>query len=76
MNNKRYQVAIVGAGPVGMALAIDLGLRGISCILIERRQAAADPKAQNFTQRSSSISISGALRTSCAPRACCRPITR
>src|SRR5262245_4886800 len=53
MNNKRYQVAIVGAGPVGMALAIDLGLRGISCILIERRtEPQRIPKGQNLTQRS------------------------
>jgi 2-polyprenyl-6-methoxyphenol hydroxylase-like FAD-dependent oxidoreductase len=29
-------VVIVGAGPVGLALAGDLGWRGISCILIER----------------------------------------
>jgi 2-polyprenyl-6-methoxyphenol hydroxylase-like FAD-dependent oxidoreductase len=62
--NKRYEVAIVGAGPVGMALAIDLGLRGISCILIERR---TEPQR---------ISTSGALRMSCAPRACCRPTIR
>jgi 4-hydroxyisophthalate hydroxylase len=53
MNNKRYQVAIVGAGPVGMALTIDLGLRGISCILIERRtEPQRIPKGQNLTQRS------------------------
>ena len=28
---KRYQVIIVGGGPVGAALAVDLGLRGVSC---------------------------------------------
>ena len=53
MNNKRYQVAIVGGGPVGVALAVDLGLRGISCILIERRtEPQRIPKGQNLTQRS------------------------
>src|ERR1700752_1993424 len=31
------QVIIVGAGPVGLTLAIDLGLRGISCILLEKK---------------------------------------
>ena len=30
-------VLIVGAGPVGMALAIELGLRDIDCTLVERR---------------------------------------
>jgi NADPH-dependent 2,4-dienoyl-CoA reductase/sulfur reductase-like enzyme len=33
---KRQQVVIVGAGPVGTALAVDLGLRGVSCMLVER----------------------------------------
>jgi 4-hydroxyisophthalate hydroxylase len=50
---KRYQVVIVGGGPVGVALAVDLGLRGISCALIERRTAPHRiPKGQNLTQRS------------------------
>ncbi|MGT2564428.1 FAD-dependent monooxygenase, partial [Streptococcus viridans] len=31
------QVAVVGGGPVGMGLAIDLGQRGIRCAVIERR---------------------------------------
>ena len=34
---KRHQVVIVGGGPVGVALAVELGLRGISCALVERR---------------------------------------
>ena len=33
--DKRHQVVIVGGGPVGVALAVDLGLRGISCALVE-----------------------------------------
>lgn len=32
----KTQVLIVGAGPVGLALAIDLGWRGIECMLIEQ----------------------------------------
>jgi len=32
------QVIIVGAGPVGLTLAIDLGRRGIRCILIEQKE--------------------------------------
>lgn len=31
------QVIIVGAGPVGLTLAIDLGQRGIECVLIEQK---------------------------------------
>ena len=34
---KRSQVIIVGGVPVGVGLAVDLGLRGISCTLVERR---------------------------------------
>src|SRR6202023_2826685 len=49
----RYQVIIVGGGPVGVALAVDLGLRGIRCALIERRfEPPLIPKGQNLTQRS------------------------
>src|SRR6202167_2173112 len=51
--NKRYQVVIVGGGPVGVALAVELGLRGISCALVERRiEPQLIPKGQNLTQRS------------------------
>jgi 2-polyprenyl-6-methoxyphenol hydroxylase-like FAD-dependent oxidoreductase len=49
---KRFQVAIVGGGPVGVALAVDLGLRGISCALVERREGLQNiPKGQNLTPR-------------------------
>ncbi len=50
--NKTYQVVIVGGGPVGAALAVELGMRGISCALVERRQTLPNiPKGQNLTQR-------------------------
>lgn len=50
---KRHQVIIVGGGPVGVALAIELGQRGISCALIERRLTPQQiPKGQGLTQRS------------------------
>jgi 4-hydroxyisophthalate hydroxylase len=49
---KRYQVIIVGGGPVGVALAVELGLRGIHCALVERRVGLHSiPKGQNLTQR-------------------------
>jgi 2-polyprenyl-6-methoxyphenol hydroxylase-like FAD-dependent oxidoreductase len=50
---KRHQVIIVGGGPVGVALAVELGLRRISCIVVERRlEPQRIPKGQNLTQRS------------------------
>jgi 4-hydroxyisophthalate hydroxylase len=49
---QQYQVVIVGGGPVGVALAVDLGLRGVSCALVETRtQMHRIPKGQNLTQR-------------------------
>ncbi len=49
---KRHQVVIVGGGPVGVALAVDLGLRGISCAVVESRTGLSNiPKGQNLTQR-------------------------
>jgi len=51
--SKRYQVVIIGGGPVGVALSVELGQRGISCALIERRlEPQRIPKGQNLTQRS------------------------
>jgi 2-polyprenyl-6-methoxyphenol hydroxylase-like FAD-dependent oxidoreductase len=49
---KRFQVIIVGGGPVGVALAVELGLRGVSCALIERRPGLSNiPKGQNLMPR-------------------------
>src|SRR5262245_13473688 len=49
---KRHQVIVVGGGPVGVALAVDLGLRGISCVLVETRTGMHRiPKGQNLTHR-------------------------
>src|SRR2546421_10922298 len=33
------QVLIVGAGPVGLTLALDLGRRGIRCLVVEQKEA-------------------------------------
>src|SRR5713226_2511901 len=46
------EVAIVGGGPVGVALAVELGQRGISCVLVERHLTPQMiPKGQNLTNR-------------------------
>jgi 2-polyprenyl-6-methoxyphenol hydroxylase-like FAD-dependent oxidoreductase/predicted lipoprotein with Yx(FWY)xxD motif len=48
----RHQVVIVGGGPVGVGLAVDLGLRGISCAVVERRSRLSSiPKGQGLSQR-------------------------
>ncbi|MEJ0078574.1 MAG: FAD-dependent monooxygenase [Alphaproteobacteria bacterium] len=49
---RRFQVVIVGGGPVGVALAVDLGRRGVRCALIETRTGLGRiPKGQNLTHR-------------------------
>jgi 2-polyprenyl-6-methoxyphenol hydroxylase-like FAD-dependent oxidoreductase len=49
---KRPNVIIVGGGPVGVALALDLGLRGVSSVVVESRTTLANiPKGQGLTQR-------------------------
>ena len=46
------QVIIVGGGPVGMGLAIELGQRNVRCVVVERYiQPQPIPKGQNLTQR-------------------------
>lgn len=45
-------VLIVGGGPVGMGLAVELGQRGIACVVAERHTVPQPiPKGQNLTQR-------------------------
>src|SRR5436305_3286711 len=50
------QVLIVGAGPVGLTLAYDLGRRGVRCILIEQKEAPQFlPKMERCNARSMEI---------------------
>ena len=50
------QVLIVGAGPVGLTLAIDLGRRGVRCVLIEQKDAPQFlPKMERCNARTMEI---------------------
>jgi len=42
----KTQVAIVGAGPVGLCLALDLASRGISVTVVEQRKAGEAPSVK------------------------------
>ena len=37
-----HAVAIAGAGPVGLALALDLARRGVACVVLEKRDTVSD----------------------------------
>jgi len=51
------QVLVVGAGPVGLTLAMDLARRGVDVLVVERRRAGAvpDPKCNHVASRSMEI---------------------
>jgi len=55
--NKDTQVAIIGAGPVGLTLAIDLAQRGIDVLVIERgdEAAAGDAKCNTVSARTMEV---------------------
>ena len=47
-----FRVVIVGAGPAGLGLAIELGVRGIPCLLIERNDRVGyAPRAKTTNVR-------------------------
>ena len=47
-----YDVIVAGAGPVGLTLAIDLGRRGVRCLLMERNATTAPwPKMDRSNAR-------------------------
>jgi 2-polyprenyl-6-methoxyphenol hydroxylase-like FAD-dependent oxidoreductase len=65
-------ILIVGGGPVGLALAADLGLRGVPCILIEQGEGPPDhPRASALNARSMELmrrlGIAQAVRAASAP---------
>ena len=50
------QVLIVGGGPVGLTLAVDLGRRGIRCTLVEKNAAPLGyPKMERCNPRTMEI---------------------
>lgn len=52
MQDDKTSVVIVGGGPVGLGLAIELAQRGVASIVVERdAEPAPIPKGQNLTQR-------------------------
>src|SRR3984893_8678618 len=50
------QVVIVGAGPVGLTLAVELGRRGVRCTIVEQKPAPAKlPKMERCNARTMEI---------------------
>jgi 2-polyprenyl-6-methoxyphenol hydroxylase-like FAD-dependent oxidoreductase len=53
MANLETPILIVGAGPVGLALAADLGSRGVPCLVVEQSEGPPDhPRASVLNARS------------------------
>jgi putative polyketide hydroxylase len=49
-------VVIVGAGPVGLSLALQLGHLGVSCVAIDRRDATSShPRARGINTRTAEL---------------------
>jgi 2-polyprenyl-6-methoxyphenol hydroxylase-like FAD-dependent oxidoreductase len=56
MDTSDIEVLIVGAGPTGLTLAIDLGQRGVRCTIIEQKpEPAFLPKMERINARSMEI---------------------
>jgi len=69
------QVIIVGAGPVGLTLAIALGQRGVRCVLLEKNAAPSGlPKMERCNARTMEIyrrlGIANDIRTAGLPAEC------
>ena len=49
---RQVQACIIGAGPSGLALAIELGLRGVKCLVVERNDRVGyAPRAKTTNVR-------------------------
>ncbi|MEO6571455.1 MAG: FAD-dependent monooxygenase, partial [Ilumatobacteraceae bacterium] len=52
MSTQSDQVVVIGAGPVGLATAIELGSRGVPCLVLERLERAGHaPRAKTTHTR-------------------------
>ncbi|HYY99973.1 MAG TPA: FAD-dependent monooxygenase, partial [Candidatus Binatia bacterium] len=50
------EVLVAGAGPVGLTLALDLGRRGVRCLLVERSETTIQlPKMERCNARTMEI---------------------
>jgi 2-polyprenyl-6-methoxyphenol hydroxylase-like FAD-dependent oxidoreductase len=48
ISRKRYPVAIAGGGPTGLALAAELGWRGVECLVVEQGDGSVDFPTTNL----------------------------
>src|SRR5262245_62438063 len=69
------QVLIIGAGPTGLTLAVDLGLRGLRCTVVEQKQAPQFlPKMERCNARTLEIyrrmGIADRIRAAGLPNDC------
>ena len=72
MSHAETSVLIVGGGPVGLALACELGLRNVDCMLVEKRDGSVTvPKQSMVSSRNMEFcrrwGISQAVRTAVWP---------
>jgi 2-polyprenyl-6-methoxyphenol hydroxylase-like FAD-dependent oxidoreductase len=72
MEMLHWPVLIVGAGPIGLALAVDLGWRGVPCLIVEQSEGVIyHPRATAINARSMEFfrrwGIADAVREAGAP---------
>ena len=52
MTDRMFDVLVIGAGPVGLSLAIELGHRGVTCLVVERNDRVGySPRAKTTNVR-------------------------